>query len=131
MSDVLKFLVQGSESEEYNVCFERVGDCLTATCSCVSGRMKRGFCKHRLDLMFGDFTNLVDPNFDDLERLPVLLEGTIAAPHFQAIRDAFGKLNEANAQLAEAKKGIKKVEDEINNLKDKLLTAMTPPSGKH
>ncbi|MDD4616576.1 MAG: hypothetical protein PHW76_05600 [Alphaproteobacteria bacterium] len=130
MSNILKFIVQGSEGEEYDVNFKRIGDRLTATCSCVSGKMKRGFCKHRLDLMFGDFTNLVDPNFDDLESLPDLLEGTTAAPHFQALRDTYGKLHEANAQLAEAKKGVKKIEDEINGLKDKLLTAMTPPSGK-
>ena len=131
MSNRLNFTVRGSEDDEYNVTFGRDADLFSATCTCVSGKMKRGFCKHRLDLMHGDISSLVSDNWDDLEKIPDLLAGTTAEQPFKALNATYGELRTANAALDAAKKGVKNIEDEINKIKDKLLQATSPTKSKH
>lgn len=69
----IEFLVQGSASEPYRVSFWRVSNNVKSTCTCQSG--KNGLaCKHRINLLDGDITNLVSPPADSFEQLQMMLE---------------------------------------------------------
>ena len=44
---LIRFLIQGSQVEPYEVIFSKVGDNLTASCNCPAG--EKGYhCKHRI-----------------------------------------------------------------------------------
>lgn len=69
----IEFLVQGSASEPYRVSFWQVSNNVKSSCTCQSG--KNGLaCKHRINLLDGDITNLVSPPADSFEQLQMMLE---------------------------------------------------------
>lgn len=74
-SERIEFIVQGSAAESYRVSFWRVGDNVKSSCTCQAG--KNGLaCKHRLNLLDGDVTNLVSSSPDSFQKLQRLLEGS-------------------------------------------------------
>lgn len=74
-SERVEFLVQGSTADPYRVSFWRVGDNVKSSCTCQAG--KNGLaCKHRLNLLDGDVTNLVSSGPDSFQKLQRLLEGS-------------------------------------------------------
>ena len=71
----LEFRVQGSAVEPYTVRFWREGANLRSTCSCQAGA--RGLaCKHRLNLLEGDVTQVVSGITSDVQRLRELCAGS-------------------------------------------------------
>ena len=71
----LEFSVQGSAAEPYLVRFWREGANLRSSCTCQAGR--RGLaCKHRLSLLAGDVTNLVDSATSTVLQLRQFATGT-------------------------------------------------------
>jgi len=85
---MLVFKIQGRESEPYEVKFWRNGSNVTTSCSCKAGQYKYQ-CKHRIQLLMGDTTNLVGNNHDDVNRLRELIRDTdveaICGPFFQTL----------------------------------------------
>lgn len=71
----IEFLVQGSAAEPYRVSFWRVGDNVKSSCTCQAGENGLA-CKHRLNLLDGDVTNLVSSSPDSFQKLQGLLEGS-------------------------------------------------------
>lgn len=83
-ADRIEFLVQGSASEPYRVSFWRVGDNVKSSCTCQAG--KNGLaCKHRLNLLDGDVTNLVSSSSDSFRRLQRMLEGSDVGAALRAV----------------------------------------------
>lgn len=74
-ADRIEFLVQGSASEPYRVSFWRVGDNVKSSCTCQAGKNELA-CKHRLNLLDGDVTNLVSSSSNSFQRLQRMLEGS-------------------------------------------------------
>lgn len=73
--DKILFEVQGSAKEPYRVTFWKNGEDFKSGCNCRAG--KNGmYCKHRLDLLEGDLTNLKSTNYEDLEKVYEMLEGS-------------------------------------------------------
>lgn len=71
----LEFVVQGSATEPYLVRFWREGTNLRSWCTCQAGG--RGLaCKHRLSLLAGDVTNLVNSAPATVLQLRQLATGT-------------------------------------------------------
>lgn len=80
----IEFLVQGSAAQPYRVSFWRVGDNIKSSCSCQAG--KNGLaCKHRLNLLDGDITNLVSSNPDSFQKLKRMLEGSDVSAALRAV----------------------------------------------
>ena len=74
-SEHIEFLVQGSAPEPYRVSFWRVGDSVKSSCTCQAG--KNGLaCKHRLNLLDGDITNLASSSPNSFLNLQRMLEGS-------------------------------------------------------
>lgn len=69
------FYVQGSEKEPYKVTFWRKEKDFKSACSCKAGK-KGMYCKHRLDLLEGNLTNLSSDNYEDLEKVYKMLENS-------------------------------------------------------
>jgi hypothetical protein len=71
----LRFQMQGSEGDLYEVTAERQGDGVFITCTCEAA--EHGIhCHHRLELLRGDVTALASGNTDDVAALGVLIKGT-------------------------------------------------------
>lgn len=71
----LKFMISGSSTFPYEVVARRKGDNLTMTCECTAAEFGR-HCKHRLNLLVGDLTNLESGNEKDVEKLAEMVKGT-------------------------------------------------------
>jgi uncharacterized Zn finger protein len=93
---MLKFLVQGSMPEPYEITFRRSADRLNALCTCPAGDHAQA-CKHRIGLMRGDVSSLVGG--DDPSLIAAMIAGTIAIA-------ALADLDRAEADLEEAKRKV-------------------------
>lgn len=71
----IEFRVQGSMAESYVVRFWREGANLRSFCSCEAGQ-KGLACKHRIALLEGDVTDLVESATSTLQQLRQLATGT-------------------------------------------------------
>lgn len=72
----IKFEVQGSASEPYEVDFVRRGDGnLSAYCSCPAGENGQ-YCKHRINILAGNVEGIVSPNQEAVKVVASWLPGT-------------------------------------------------------
>lgn len=102
----LRFLVQGSQEDPYEVTFVRRGiGNLSAYCTCRAGQVGR-YCKHRVRLLIGDTTDLVSDNPDEAELLEPWLRGS-------DIEDAMDAVREAEAAVKAAKKRLRVARDRV------------------
>lgn len=81
---ILTFKVQGSQPEPYTVTFRKEGRNITATCTCQAGRNKM-YCKHRLNLLVGDVTNLVSDNLQDVGLLMEMYQDSDVADIYEEV----------------------------------------------
>lgn len=63
--NTIKFLVNGSTGNEYEVIFYKTDKSLAATCTCPAGE-KGTYCKHRLEILKGDTSGIKTPNKSDI-----------------------------------------------------------------
>ncbi len=57
----IEFLIQGSSDSEYQVIFYKTSNSVAATCTCLAGE-NGTYCKHRLDILKGEITNVKSKN---------------------------------------------------------------------
>lgn len=103
----LKFAVEGSQGDIYNIVFTRTDNNLSATCTCAAG-MSGQSCKHRFALMNGDVSSLISGNEDDVSRLPSMIQDTDVARLYHEYLDAERASAELAAQLKRIKKALAK-----------------------
>jgi uncharacterized Zn finger protein len=108
----LRFLVQGSAVEPYQVVFRKNGNNLTATCSCPAGQIKK-HCKHRLNLLLGEPLKIVE-NAENTGQVPIIAKGT----------DVEDSLNAYLRSQVEGEKLIKEIKDQQRRLRDKMNAAL-------
>jgi predicted XRE-type DNA-binding protein len=65
---ILKFLVQGSKTEPYEVIFEKIGLTVFASCTCPAAKYKIT-CKHRERIIDGEKTGIVSNNKRDVKKV--------------------------------------------------------------
>jgi hypothetical protein len=87
--EALEFMVQGSAVEPYTVRFWREGANLRSSCSCQAGTHGLA-CKHRLNLLEGDVTQLVNGITSDIQRLRELCAGSDVEPALGAYEREVG-----------------------------------------
>lgn len=103
----LRFTVEGSKGDPYDILFEREGDNLNAFCTCAAGDNGM-YCKHRFALMDGDVSKLLSDNESDVAKLKALMQGTDVETAYQEVLETQKQANEINARLKAAKKVLAK-----------------------
>lgn len=91
----LQFLFQGSAGESYRITFVKVGDHLSAHCTCPAGEAGR-YCRHRTAILSGTTNGIVS---GDVATLKDWLAGT-------DVDDALFELDLAKYQVQAAKRRI-------------------------
>ena len=108
---MIKFLVQGSEEEPYEVIFDKKEGSITATCSCPAG--VKGFrgecCKHRTRILRGDSDGIVSANTEDVKIVQGWIVGSDIEIAVQQLSEGEAELERAKRKVAAAKKALAKV----------------------
>lgn len=99
----LKFKVQGSRNTPYTLTFTRTGNNMTATCTCPAGKNLMQ-CKHRVNLLYGDLTDLVSgqDQLPSLHRMFTSTDIEIAFNRFAASEETGKGIQTAKKELARA-----------------------------
>jgi hypothetical protein len=108
---MIKFLVQGSEEEPYEIIFDKEGDRVTATCSCPAGvKGPAGqCCKHRFRILRGDTDGIVSANIEDVKIVQGWIAGSDIEIEVHKLAEGEGELERAKKKVAAAKKALAKV----------------------
>jgi hypothetical protein len=94
----IKFLVQGSSEEPYEITFTKSGNNLTALCTCPAGQNGM-YCKHRFRILSGSIEGIISKNLDEVSQVNSWLSGS-------DIEEAINELAEAEMELLNAKKKV-------------------------
>lgn len=108
---MIKFLVQGSEEEPYEIIFDKEGDRVTATCSCPAGvKGPTGqCCKHRIGILRGDSDRVVSANIEDIKIVQGWIAGSDIEIEVHKLAEGEAELERARRKVAAAKKALAKV----------------------
>lgn len=137
--EALRFLVRGSQNDEYAVAFMlRQGEA-ASTCTCMAGRMGR-FCRHRLALLDGDVSDLVSDNGHDVTRLRQMIKGTELERAHQEMGRAGGQggyqsLERATKEATLLRKQVRVVSDVVGTgikagMIGVVVESQTPAAGR-
>jgi hypothetical protein len=108
---MIKFLVQGSEKEFYEVLFDKEGERVTATCSCPAGiKGPRGqCCRHRTNILRGNTDGIVSANIQDIKIVQGWIAGSDIEVEVLKLAEGEAELEQAKKKVAAAKKALAKV----------------------
>ena len=98
LENKIKFLVQGSSDEPYEVIFSKEGERVTISCTCTAGQYGRS-CKHRLNILSGKRNAIVSGNLEDVDTVKSWLPGS----HLES---ALSNVEAAERRAAEAKRNL-------------------------
>ncbi len=108
MTETLEFVVVGSQGDPYEIIATRDGADVTISCNCTAG--ERGqLCRHRLNLLNGDITDLDSDNDADIATLAAWLPGTPFAEAMEALHKAQATYDAAKPELARSKKALGRI----------------------
>jgi hypothetical protein len=105
MINEIKFLVQGSAPDPYNVVFKKIGNNLTASCTCPAGVVGQ-HCKHRIRIMLGDQTGIISKNLATVSVIQKWLCGTDVEKALHDLHDAEQHFEEAKNRISLCKKRL-------------------------
>jgi uncharacterized Zn finger protein len=103
--ETIKFLVQGSSNEPYEVTFYFDGQNMNALCTCQAGQNGQ-LCKHRLEILDGNNSKIVSPNKADSKKIVTLFKGT-------PLESKLRQLNEVEKELEFLKKKVELTKKEL------------------
>ncbi|OGV70182.1 MAG: hypothetical protein A2283_24170 [Lentisphaerae bacterium RIFOXYA12_FULL_48_11] len=103
----VRFKVQGSATEPYDVVFNKTGNNLTAHCTCPAGEMRQ-HCKHRIHILLGDTEGIVSQNKNDIAIVLSWLPGSDVEVCLKEFNEAEQAQNAAKKRLEVAKKKLAK-----------------------
>jgi uncharacterized Zn finger protein len=108
---MIKFLVQGSEEEPYEVVFDKEGDRVTATCSCPAGvKGPAGqCCKHRINILRGNADGIVSANVQDVKTVQGWIVDSDIEAEVRKLTEGEAELEQAKKKVAAAKRALAKV----------------------
>ncbi len=107
-TESIRFLVQGSASELYEVTFIRMGKELTAFCTCQDGQ-NRLHCKHRVSILKGSQKNIVSDNVSDVAKVQSWLPGLSIQQTLQHVKICEVRVKAANWEFSDAKRKLAEV----------------------
>jgi hypothetical protein len=103
----IKFLVQGSAADPYELVFEHESSTnrIVALCTCPAGR-KGTYCKHRLAILDGIDADVVSANPEHIAVVASWLPGSGLADAIDGLAKAEREVEEAKRAVARAKKTL-------------------------
>jgi len=101
----IKFLVQGSADEPYEVTFQKEGKNLSAFCTCAAGQNGQ-YCKHRFQILEGNTEGIVSGNIEQVSTIVAWLPGTDVAETITALAIAEREFDRAKKVVTNAKKNL-------------------------
>ena len=101
----LRFKVQGSASDPYDVTFRLHGTNLSAYCTCPAG-VNGQYCKHRFGIMAGQTKGIVSRNESDVAIVHDWVPGTDVEAAIQDLVAAEDQLADAKKDVSAAKKRV-------------------------
>ena len=104
----IRFLVQGSTPEPYEVTFVKSGGEISASCTCQAAQNGMS-CKHRLNILEGSQKNIVSDNVSDVVTVLKWLPGTSIHQVIRKVRICEARVKAANWELSEAKRKLSEV----------------------
>ena len=104
----IKFLVQGSSDEPYDVIFSKEGGRFTASCTCTAGQYGR-CCKHRLNILADKRNAIVSDNLEDVDTVKSWLPGSHLESALSNVKEAERIAAEARRNLSSAKTRLAQV----------------------
>lgn len=103
--EIIRFLVQGSAEEPYEVTFQKEGNNLSAHCTCAAGENGQ-YCKHRFRILEGSAEAIVSENSAQVPTVAAWLPGTDVAAAMARVITAEQELERAKKILTSAKKDL-------------------------
>ena len=103
----LTILVKGSSAEPYELTFIKDGDSLTALCSCPAGSFGN-VCKHRVAVIDGDSSAVLDDDADKVATVVEWLAGTDVEAALKEMRAADTAADATKTSRADAKRKLAK-----------------------
>lgn len=103
----ITFKVQGSQPEPYTVVFKRNGLNLACLCNCQAG-VNGLYCKHRLNLLKGDFKGVVSGTREAATMVQSWLPGTKIEKALEGVNAAADQVELAKAVFEKARSNLAK-----------------------
>lgn len=105
--DILRFVVEGSNGDEYRVTLTRDATRANAFCICPAGENGQ-YCKHRIALLDGDISSLLSDNSADVESLKTFIRGSDLEEAHHAMCVDTKAYNTAKSHFDKAKRALTK-----------------------
>jgi uncharacterized Zn finger protein len=99
--------VKGSSSDPYELTFIKDGDSLTALCDCPAGTFGN-VCKHRVAILDGDSTAVIDDDVGKSGTIVEWLAGTDVESALAELREVEARKNLSKPDLLAAKRKLAK-----------------------
>ncbi len=106
-SEIITFLVAGSATNPYEVEFVKDDSGLKVYCNCLAGS-HGSYCKHRINLLTGDSTGLVDGQPENLDLIAKWLKGTELETALEEFLSAQSNKPQDKTRVTKSKKTISK-----------------------
>lgn len=103
--ETIRFLVQGTTQEPYEVTFRKVGSNLSAYCTCPAGENGQ-YCKHRFRILEGSTEAIVSENSGQVPTVVAWLPGSDVAAAMAAVIAAEREFERAKRVVTGAKKDL-------------------------
>ena len=104
----IRFLVQGTTPEPYEVSFVKSGGEISASCTCQAARNGK-YCEHRLNILEGSQKNIVSDNVSDVVKVLKWLPGTSIHQLMNRVKKCEARVKAANRELSKAKRKLSEV----------------------
>jgi len=105
--NVIKFLVQGSAPEPYQITFTKTQNNLNAFCTCPAGENGQ-YCKHRFGILSGNTKAIVSENQNDVAIIQSWLPGSDVEKALIEMTEAEHECDLAKKRLSLAKQIVAK-----------------------
>ena len=102
---MIKFLVQGSALEPYELSFRKFGDNIIALCTCPAA-LNGLHCEHRLGIFMGSCKGIVSGNEDQIALVQSWLPGTDIELLLNQVAEAESTFERAKKDLSSLKKRL-------------------------
>lgn len=103
--EIIKFLIQGSAPEPYELSFKKSGNNIIALCTCPAATNGQ-HCKHRLSIFSGSSNGIVSGNENQVALVQSWLPGSDIELLLNQLEEAVSAFEKAKNNLATLKKRL-------------------------
>lgn len=105
MEILYSFAVSGSRGDEYSIIVARDAGAISVGCTCQAGQ-HGGICRHRIALLTGDVSDLIEGDPQDVARAVTLVRETAIGPALDAVVRLTAEADDVARRLKAAKSAL-------------------------